>query len=72
MDLEVRPGRHLMTRTKHDGRLVLYSWSAEIISGEPQANPKEVAAIAWMTPAEIRSREGVLTRTSEILDAIHL
>ena len=68
--LEVRPGRHLMTQTKHDGRLVLYCWSAEIVSGEPLANPKEVAEIAWMTPAEIRTKDGVLPGTTEILDKI--
>jgi mutator protein MutT len=70
--LEVRPGRHLMTQTKHDGKLVLYCWSAEIISGEPRPNPHEVAEIAWMTPAEIRTRDGVLPGTTAILDTIGL
>jgi (d)CTP diphosphatase len=70
--LEVRPGRHLMTQTKHDGKLVLYCWSAEIISGEARPNPLEVAEIAWMTPQEIRTRDGVLPGTTAILDAIGL
>lgn len=72
VNVEVRAGWHLMTQSKHDGRLVLYCWSAEILSGEPMPNPKEVAAIEWMTPAEIRSRLGILPGTTEILDAIKL
>ena len=72
VNLEVRPGRHLMTQTKHDGKLVLYCWSAEILGGEPLANPMEVAAIEWMMPEEIRAREGVLPGTTAILDSIGL
>jgi len=72
LHLEVRPGRLLMTQTKHDGRLVLHCWSAEIISGEPRANPREVAQALWLTPAEIRSMHGVLPGTTEILTAIGL
>jgi len=72
VNVEVHPGRHLMTQTKHDGRLVLYCWSADIVSGEPLANPKEVAAVEWMTPAEIRSKDGVLPGTAAIIDTIGL
>jgi mutator protein MutT len=72
VNLEVRPGRHLMTQTKHEGRLVLYCWSAEIISGEPVANPLEVASIEWMTPAEIRAKAGMLAGTTDILTTVGL
>lgn len=34
VNLVVSPGEHLMTQTKHDGKLVLYCWSAHILSGE--------------------------------------
>jgi hypothetical protein len=61
-----------MTQTKHEGRLVLYCWSAEIISGEPVANPREVAAIEWMAPEEVRSKEGMLPGTTDILATIGL
>ncbi|MBI5763637.1 MAG: NUDIX domain-containing protein [Planctomycetes bacterium] len=70
--LEVAPGKLLMTQTKHDGRLVLYCWSATILSGEPRPNPMEVAQIEWLTPAEIRAKSGVLAGTTDILDAIGL
>jgi 8-oxo-dGTP diphosphatase len=70
LHLEVRPGRHLMTQTKHDGRLVLYCWSAEIVSGEPTPNPKEVAQLAWLTPEEIAVKAGVLPGTVEIVECV--
>lgn len=68
--LEVAPGELLMTQRKHGGRLVLYCWSARIIAGEPEANPREVAEVAWLTPAEVRSKAGVLPGTTDILDAL--
>jgi 8-oxo-dGTP pyrophosphatase MutT (NUDIX family) len=70
--LNVRPARHLMTQTKHAGKLVLYCWSAEIISGELAPHPQEIAEIAWMTPAEVRAKEGVLPGTTDILDHLGL
>ncbi len=72
LGIDVEPGERLMTQTKHAGRLVLYCWSATVVEGEPAANPKEVAEIAWLTPAEIRSKPGVLDGTTAILDAIGL
>jgi len=68
--LDVLPGRHLMTQVKHDGRLILHCWSAEILSGEPTPNPREVAAVAWATPGEIRLMQGILPGTAEILDGV--
>lgn len=70
--VEVAPGALLMTQTKHEGRLVLYCWSAEILSGEPRPNPKEVARIEWLTPTEIRAWDGMLPGTIDILDVIGL
>jgi len=67
LNVEIRPGELLMTQTKHDGRLVLYCWSAALVAGEPEPNPKEVARCAWLTPAEIRAMAGVLPGTAEIL-----
>ncbi|QDV92305.1 CTP pyrophosphohydrolase [Phycisphaerae bacterium RAS2] len=72
VNLIVRPGRHLMTQTKHDGRLVLHCWSAEILDGDLRPNPQEVADLAWLTPAEVRSKAGVLPGTTDILDGIGL
>lgn len=70
--IEVMPGELLMTQTKHGGRLVLYCWSAAILSGTLTANPLEVAEFRWMTPAEVRSKEGILPGTADILEAIGL
>lgn len=70
LGIDVAPGEHLMTQTKHDGRLVLYCWSAQITGGEPVRNPREVADFAWMTPEEVRRKDGVLDGTMHILDAI--
>jgi (d)CTP diphosphatase len=70
LNVEVTPGEYLMTQTKHSGRLVLHCWSAAIATGEPTPNPREIAAIVWMTPREIRDKEGVLPGTTAILDAL--
>lgn len=70
--LTVEPGKHLMTQTKHDGRLVLYCWSAKILSGDPTPAPQEVAEFEWMSPGDIRLREKVLHGTTDILDSIGL
>ena len=72
LNVEVLPGEYLMTQTKHGGRLVLHCWSATIPSNEPTATPAEIAAILWMTPAEIRAKQGVLPGTTAILDGIGL
>jgi mutator protein MutT len=72
VNLEVQPGEHLMTQTKHEGRLILHCWSATIRSGDPTPNPREVAQIAWLTPADIRAMKGVLPGTTDILDRIGL
>jgi mutator protein MutT len=68
----VKPGEHLMTQTKHDGRLVLHCWSATIVSGRPIPNPLEVADVRWMTPGEIRRHAGILPGTTEILERVSL
>ena len=65
--VEVEPGEHVTTQTKHDGRLILYCWTAEIVSGDPTPNPREVAQIVWMTPDEIRVKEGILPGMIDIL-----
>ncbi|MFQ5411105.1 MAG: NUDIX domain-containing protein [Phycisphaerae bacterium] len=70
MGLEVEPGELLMTQEKHDGRLLLYCWSARIVSGEVTPNPHEVAEYAWLTPDEIRLKDSVLPGTTDILDAL--
>ncbi len=68
LGVEVRPGEYLLTQTKHGGQLVLHCWSATIMDGEPVANPREIADLAWLTPAEIRRQPGLLPGTTEILD----
>jgi len=70
INVAIEAGQLLMTQTKHEGRLVLYCWTASIISGEPTPNPREVARIVWMTPDEIRRQEGLLHGMLEILDVI--
>jgi len=70
VDLAVAPGELLMTQTKHDGRLVLYCWSARVLGGAPRPNPREVAAVAWLRPAEVRRMAGLLPGTVEILEGI--
>jgi 8-oxo-dGTP diphosphatase len=72
LNVDVLPGEYLMTQTKHGGRLVLHCWSATIPAGEPTPTPAEIAAIVWMTPAEVRAKRGVLPGTTAILDAIGL
>lgn len=70
--IEVRPGELLMTQTKHNGALILYCWSAEIVSGTPTANPREIHDVRWLTPAEVRALYGLLPGTTDILDTIGL
>ena len=70
LNADVAPGELLTTQTKHDGRLILYFWSAALLTPEPTANPHEVAAIEWLTPDELRCKAGVLPGTAEVLSAI--
>jgi 8-oxo-dGTP pyrophosphatase MutT (NUDIX family) len=72
LNLEIEPGELLTTQTKHDGRLILYCWSARMLSPEPRPNPLEVADCAWLTPEEIRAKPGVLPGTAEILEQLGL
>jgi len=54
LGLEVRAGRRLLTLRKYGGQLLLYTWSATIVSGRLTPDPREVAATRWMTPAQMR------------------
>lgn len=70
--IDVEPGELLMTQTKHNGALILYCWSAHIVSGTPKANPREIHDVRWLTPSEVRALDGLLPGTTEILDTIGL
>ncbi|MBK8269767.1 MAG: NUDIX domain-containing protein [Planctomycetes bacterium] len=72
LNADVLPGKLLTTQTKHGGRLILYFWSATLVNGEPNANPKEVACIEWLTPDELRSKEGILPGTADVLTQLGL
>ena len=72
LGVDVEPGEFLMTQIKHEGRLVLHCWSARIVGGVPRPDPREVAALEWMTPAEIRRAPEMLNGTTDILDGIGL
>jgi (d)CTP diphosphatase len=72
LGIDVEPGKYLMTQTKHHGRLVLHCWSAKIVKGEVTANPREIADYAWMTPAEIREKPGVIEGMTDMMDTIGL
>jgi len=72
LSVHVEPGELLMKQKKHYGRLILYCWSARIVSGEPTPNPLEVAECVWLTPDEIRSKDDVLPGTTDILDTLGL
>ncbi len=72
INVDVEADELLMTQEKHDGRLILYCWSASILSGEPTPNPREVAQVVWMTPDEIRRQAGLLHGMLEILDTVGL
>ncbi len=70
--VEVTPGKLLMTQTKYNGALILHCWSAKIQTGQPMPNPREIAEIRWLKPAQVRALQGVLPGTTEILDTIGL
>ena len=70
LHVDVRPDRYLTTQVKRGGALVLHCWFATVIRGEPTANPAEIAEAVWMTPEEIRRKDGVLDGTTAILKAI--
>ncbi|MFO0973635.1 MAG: NUDIX domain-containing protein [Phycisphaerae bacterium] len=66
--VECAPVERLFEQTKHSGRLVLAWWLARLISGEPRANPAEVAELAWLTPAEVRGLRDVISGTEAVLE----
>src|SRR5262249_26500120 len=70
LDVAVRPGERVMTQSKHGGALVLYWWSAELLAGEPRANPAEVADLAWLTPEEVRRLTDAIPGTNAIFDQL--
>ena len=55
LGLLVRPIQRLFILSKHEGRLLLHWWSAEVVGGELSPDPREVAAVQWMTPDEMRA-----------------
>jgi len=68
LNLSVRALRRLAVREKHDGRLLLHCWAAQVVAGEPTPNPAEVAQCRWMTIDELRAWEGLLPGTIEIAE----
>lgn len=70
--VDVAPVALLMTQTKYNGALILHCWSTKITSGTPTPNPKEIAEIRWLTPAQIRAQPGLLPGTTDILDTLKL
>ncbi len=68
LHVAVAPRERLMTQVKHEGALVLHWWSAELVAGEPRANPAEVAELAWLTPDEARRLPDAIPGTSAIFD----
>jgi 8-oxo-dGTP pyrophosphatase MutT (NUDIX family) len=70
LHIDVQPDGYLTTQVKRGGALVLHCWSATVIRGEPTANPAEIAEAVWMTPEEIRRKDGVLDGTTALLEAV--
>lgn len=69
LNVDARAVRRLAIREKHEGRLILHCWQAEIVAGEPSPNPVEVAQCHWMTIGAIRSLSDLLPGTLEIAEA---
>ena len=66
----ISPVRRIWEYLRPDGRLRLYWWSAELLAGELQPNPAEIAELRWCTPAEMRALPGLLPNNLEFLDHV--
>ncbi len=72
LNLTVRGLRQMAVREKHDGRLLLYCWAAQIVAGRPTPNPAEVAQCQWVTLDELRGWDELLPGTIEIAEMADL
>jgi mutator protein MutT len=66
--LIVRAVRPLYRWLREDGLLDLQWWEVEVLEGELQPNPAEVAEARWMTEAEIRVHPGIIPHNLVFLD----
>lgn len=72
LHVSVTPGEKLMVQIKSGGSLVLHWWACRLVDGEPRPNPAEVAALAWLTPDEVRRMDGTIPGTCVIFDHLGL
>ncbi len=64
----VEPVKKIWEYRRPDGKLLLHWWLAELRSERLAANPAEVAALRWLTPAEITTLPNVLDSNLAFLE----
>ena len=66
----VRPRRLCWRWDSPTDPLTLFGWLADLESGEPTANPAEVAEVLWLDPEEVRAHPDGLPTNREFLGCL--
>src|SRR5258706_10105859 len=67
LGLEVRPLHQCWRWEAPDRPLTLWGWTAELIGGELQPDPMEVAETLWLTPEEAVEHPGALASNRDFV-----
>jgi 8-oxo-dGTP diphosphatase len=60
LDAAVRPIKHIWHWVNPDRNVTLWGWTAELLPGQIEANPNEVAEILWLSGDEVAEHPDAL------------
>lgn len=70
LGITVAPVRKVWECPSHDGAYTLHWWLADLVDGEPEPDGAEVAAVEWLTPAEIAAKEPIFADDLRFFDEV--
>ena len=68
--LEVTAVKKVAEILSHDEQFVLHFWTTDIVAGEAGISSREVAAIAWVTLAELRQLQPTFEEDVEVFEKL--